>query len=446
MGVRVCSFCGTREDRVAALISGAGPAAICDECVRLADELVRERTTPGGDMVLDNIGVLATNDPRFPGAAGLLTDAAVAIRKGKIAWAGPSERLPQGFDSLARLDCGGRAVIPGLIDAHAHILNAGDGAADFVLRLVGIDDAEIDRRGGGSRAVLEAGRRLDDAAKNDVVSGCLARILEHGTTTSEASGGFSEDADDEALWRRIGASLHRTQPVDLVVTADVVDLPLRADERTRALRRVVSWIHEAEVGDSGTVRVHVGKDQLAMDEARLVASAAHQSGYRVRVHVGRTIEADMAELAKLAPTAIDHAGDLTDRALGMIIDEGTALVVTPGADLARRHTPADGPRLWRSGATIALGTDGSPGTMALESMQMAVALAVLVNGFTVDQAIWAATRGSAAALGLDDRGWIGHDAIADLVILDAPSPTHLAYRPGTNLAWKVFKGGALVAR
>lgn len=444
--MRLCSFCGTREDRVAALISGSGRAAICDECIGLADELVRERTTPVGDMVLDHIGVLATNDPRFPGVAGRLTDAAVAVRKGRIAWAGPRERLPQGLDPLPRLDCEGRAVIPGFVDAHAHLLTAGDGASDLMLRLVGIDDAELARRGGGVAAVREAGSRLDDAGMNDVAAARLARMLEHGTTTAEAAAGFAGDPLEEARWRRIGASLHRTQPVDLVVTADISDLPLRPAERDRALRRVVSALRDGEVGDTATLRIHVGKDHLDLDEARLIAAAGHQSGFRVRIHAGRIRDADGGRLAALAPIAVDHAGLLGPGALAACVAAGAALVITPGVDLARRDTPVDGPRLWGSGGNLAIGTDGSPTTLGLESMQMSVALAVLVNGLTLDQALWAATRGGAAAFGLDDRGWIGHGAIADLVILDAPSPDHLAHRPGTNLAWKVFKAGALVAR
>ena len=90
-----------REDEVGTLVEGPRKAAICDACVGLAADLVKERSTPeGGDLILDNIGSLATNDPRFAGVLGIVTDAAVAIRKGRIAWSGPSERIPQGLDAL----------------------------------------------------------------------------------------------------------------------------------------------------------------------------------------------------------------------------------------------------------------------------------------------------------------------------------------------------------
>ena len=115
----ICSFCGTREEASQALVAGAPGAAICDRCVEFAVLMVKERLTPVGDMVLANIGVLATNDARFPGTLGLVTDEGVAIRRGRIMWAGPAERIPQGLDALPRLHCSGRAVKPGLIDATA---------------------------------------------------------------------------------------------------------------------------------------------------------------------------------------------------------------------------------------------------------------------------------------------------------------------------------------
>lgn len=441
MGVSVCSFCGTREDQVTALISGPGRAAICDECIGLADELIRERTTPSGDMVLDNIGVLATNDPRFPGLTGQVTDAAVALRRGQVVWAGPRERLPQGLEPLPRLDCEGRAVVPGFVDAHCHLLHAGDDSDGFARRLVGIEP--VDDRG---RRIQRTGEEPDDASKNDLVATRLTRMLEHGTTTAEAAGGFTLDPGDEARWRRIAASLNRTQPIDLVVTADVADLPLRSGARNRMLAHVCSELTEGEIGDCDTIRIHVGKDHLATDEARLVASAARQAGYQVRLHAGRSADDETLQLLAHEPTVVDHGERLSPSMVGRLAAAGVPLVLTPGAELAHRDRPTDGAALWAGGVTVALGTDGSPLTMVMESMQMVVALAVLVNGFTADQALWGATRGAALALGFDDRGWIGAGTIADLVILDAPDPTHLAYRAGTNLAWKVLKHGALVAR
>ena len=125
---------------------------------------------------------------------------------------------------------------------------------------------------------------------------------------------------------------------------------------------------------------------------------------------------------------------------------GVAAVVTPTAMLANREEYPDVQALISAGLPVALGTDCSPAPLLVENFPLVVSLAVLDLGFTPDQAVWSATRGGAIALGLKDKGWIGYGAIADLVILDAPHPNHLAYRPGTDVVWRVLKQGVPVVR
>jgi len=101
--------------------------------------------------------------------------------------------------------------------------------------------------------------------------------------------------------------------------------------------------------------------------------------------------------------------------------------------------------LWDAGCTVALATDCNPGTSYFESMGLVISLAVVQMGLTAEQAVWSATRGGALSLGLDDRGLIELGSIGDLVVLDAPSPAHIPYRPATNLVWKTVKNGQFVA-
>jgi imidazolonepropionase len=100
--------------------------------------------------------------------------------------------------------------------------------------------------------------------------------------------------------------------------------------------------------------------------------------------------------------------------------------------------------LWDAGCTVALATDCNPGTSYMETMGLVISLGVVQMGLTVEEAIWAATRGGALSLGLEDRGQITTGSPADLVILDAPSPTHIPYRPASNLTWTVIKEGSVV--
>ena len=428
-----------------ALVAGAPGAAICDRCVELAAVMVKERLTPVGDMVLANIGTLATNDPRFPGTLGLVTDAGVAIRRGRIIWAGPAERIPQGLDPVPRLDCGGRTVIPGLIDAHTHMLFGGDRSEEFALRAAGVPQVEAASRTGGPRKTARTTRTMAPDDFVELIGQRLDRMLEAGTTTAEAAAGFSSDHQDELDLLELAGTVNENHPVDLVGTFDVSRLPLIPPEREKDLSRLEHTVIP-EVSELGyTVRVAFGGRSLALDESRRLLSAGSSSGARSRLHCEDAASGEPYRAAiETGVAVIDHCGNLDRHLAGQLSDEGISVVVTPVTTLAERGFRPRLRELIRSGVPVALGTDCSPAPVMAESLGLAVSLAVLEMGLTADQAVWSATRGGAIALDLPDRGWIGYGATADLVVLDAPNPTYLSYRPGADLVWKVIKNGAVV--
>ena len=424
------------------MVMGEAGAAICDACVDLAVDLVRERTTPIGDMVLDNIGALATNTPRFPGLLGLVTDAALAIRNGRVVWAGPAERTPQGLRSLPKLDCGGRAVLPGLVDAHTHLAFAGDRSEEFVLRSTGMSGARAARSGGATTARLN--HRADASAVADVIGLRLNRMLDFGVTTVEASAGYSNEYERELALIGTVVEAGRHHVVDLVPTFDVPGLPVTASDRSRTLGEVAE-LHLPRAARLGAaVRLSLGTDALTTEEAGRLIGVAAGLGTRTRLHhQGRTPDVYRLALEASVPV-VDHAGYPDQDQAEQMAEMGISVVITPTAVLGTRRSPASLRRLMERGVRLGLGTDCSPAPVMVESLPLAITLAVTEMGLTSDQAIWAATMGSAQALGLGDRGWLGHGAVADLVVLDAPSPTHLPYRPGTNLVWKVLKAGEVV--
>lgn len=421
---------------------GEAGAAICDACVDLAVDLVRERTTPIGDMVLDNIGALATNTPRFPGLLGLVTDAALAIRNGRVVWAGPAERTPQGLRSLPSLDCGGRAVLPGLVDAHTHLAFAGDRSEEFVLRSTGMSGARAARSGGATTARLN--HRADAAAIADIIGWRLNRMLDFGVTTVEASAGYSNEYERELALIGTVVEAGRHHVVDLVPTFDVLGLPVTASDRSRTLGEVAE-LHLPRAARLGAaVRLSLGTEALTTEEARRLIGVAAGLGTRTRIHHrGQTPDAYKLALEASVPV-VDHAGYPDRDQAEQMAEMGISVVITPTAALGARRSPASLRRLMERGVRLGLGTDCSPAPVMVESLPLAITLAVTEMGLTSDQAIWAATMGSAQALGMADRGWLGSGAVADLVVLDAPSPTHLPYRPGTNLVWKVLKAGKVV--
>ncbi len=441
----ICSFCGTREEAAQALVAGAPGAAICDRCVEIAAGMVRERSTPVGDMVLTNIGQLATNNPRFPGLLGLVTDAAVAIRRGRIIWSGPAERLPQGLTALPRFDCGARAVIPGLVDAHTHLLFAGDSSEAFALRAMGVPDAEAVYRGGGPARTARTNRLTSPTDLADAIGSRLTRMLESGTTTAEASAGYGIDHRDEFRLLEIAETVNQNHQVDLVATFDISRLPLIPQEDPDQLHTLIDEVLAAALHLGHNVRVAHSRRMLDDEETLLLLTRASDRGARIRLHCENASSSGAHQMALDTGTAvIDHCGLVDPQTARDMGEKGMAVVVTPTAQLAGRSYLPAVRDIIRAGVTVALGTDCSPFPVLVESMPMAVALAVLEIGLTPDQAVWSATRGGAIALGLYDRGYLGHGAPADLVILDAPSPNYLSYRPGADLIWKVLKNGVVV--
>ena len=148
--------------------------------------------------------------------------------------------------------------------------------------------------------------------------------------------------------------------------------------------------------------------------------------------------------ADLSAVSADHLDYATTEDLALMRSAGTAAVLLPAVSFSMRFPYADGRVIWDSGVSVALATDCNPGTANVESMPLVIALAVLNMGLTADEAVWAATLGGARALGLDDRGHLVPGAIGDLVVLDAPTHLHIAYRPAADIVVAVVKRGEIL--
>ncbi|HWL50015.1 MAG TPA: amidohydrolase family protein, partial [Acidimicrobiia bacterium] len=165
-----------------------------------------------------------------------------------------------------------------------------------------------------------------------------------------------------------------------------------------------------------------------------------------RVHAEQLTHSGGAALAaEVRAVSADHLDHVTEEDATALADAGVAGVLVPGASFMMRSRQAPGPMLIEHGVTIALATDCNPGTSYFESMGPVISLAVVQMGLTTEQAIHAATKGGAVALGMDGHGMIRAGSAGDLVVLDAPSPAHIPYRPATNLAWRTIKAGRVVA-
>jgi imidazolonepropionase len=401
-----------------------------------------------GDLLLTGIGELTTNHPGGADLLGVVPDAAVAVRGGRVGWAGRAGDLPDAYRGLPELDCAGRAVVPGFVDPHTHLVFAGDRSDEFARRLRGESYEDILASGGGIHATVRATRA---AGRDDLLAASaprLARMLANGTTTVEIKSGYGLDAETERRQLEAVAELAATSPVDVVATCLAAHLvPLEhADDRGRFLELLEEVMIPASAPLARYCDVFCDAGAFTVDESRRILQAGRRCGLAPRLHANELADTGAARLAaEIGAVSADHLVHVDDADVAALAAAGTVAVLLPATTFSLgtgRYAP--GPRLWEAGVTVALATDCNPGTSYTESMPFVIAVACIEMGLTPEQAVWSATRGGALALEADDKGWVGAGTVADLVVLDAPSYLHLPYRPGGDLVAAVVKDGRVV--
>ena len=391
-------------------------------------------------LLLTGIGHLVTN------AGPVISDAVVAVMDGRVIYAGSSDDAP-GLEGRIHIDCAGKAVIPGFVDPHTHLVFAGDRSAEFARRLGGATYAEIAAEGGGILSTVEATRSATEEELFDLAAARVRRMLAAGTTTIEIKSGYGLEPEAELKLLRVARRIGRELPVTVKTTfLGAHSVPNEFKERRDAyIRLLIEEMLPAAAPLSDYCDVFVEDGVFDVDEAREIFTAASRLGLGARVHAEQLSRSGGAMLAaELSASSADHLDNATEEDAAALEDSGVAAVLVPGASYTLRSSQAPGPMLWRSGCTVALATDCNPGTSYFESMAPIISLAVVQMGLTPEQAIWAGTRGGAVSLGYDEKGLITPGVPADMVVLDAPSPTHIPYRPGTNLVDKVISSGRLV--
>ncbi|WP_326650343.1 MULTISPECIES: imidazolonepropionase [unclassified Streptomyces] len=382
--------------------------------------------------VITNIGSLVTNDPALGDGTpiGLLQDAAVVVDGDHVAWVGPTADAPAADDAV---DAAGRAVIPGFVDSHSHLLFAGDRTQEFNARMSGRAYSA-----GGIRTTVAATRAAGDEALEANLTHYLREALRQGTTTFETKSGYGLTVEDEARALRI-AALHTDEVTYL--GAHIVP-PDYADDPAAYVALVTGEMLDACAPYARWVDVFCEKGAFDGDQARAILTAGKAKGLHPRVHANQLSYGPGVQLAvELDAASADHCTHLTDADVDALANSATVATLLPGAEFSTRAQWPDARRLLDAGVTVALSTDCNPGSSFTSSVPFCIALAVRDMGMTPDEAIWSATAGGAAALRRTDIGRVTPGARADLALLEAPSHVHLAYRPGVPLVSEVWRQG-----
>jgi imidazolonepropionase len=382
-------------------------------------------------MLIDNIGTLVTNDPEL----GTISGAALVFDQGIVQWAGLKSSVPEGAGE-ERFDAGGRALIPGFVDSHGHLVFAGDRAEEFAARMAGRAYSA-----GGIKTTVAATRAASDTALGSNLDRLVNEALRSGTTTVETKSGYGLTVPDER--RSLQVATPRT-PETTFLGAHVV-APEYKDRPDAYVDLVKGEMLDACAPHARWIDVFCETGAFDGDQTRAILEAGIKKGLTPRVHANQLRHGPGVQIAvELHAASADHVTHVTDDDIDALASSDTVATLLPGAEFSTRARYPDARRLIDAGVTVALAADCNPGSSYTTNMPFCIAIAVREMGMTTDEAVWAATKGGALALRRQDVGHLAPGARADAILLDAPSHIHLAYRPGVPLVAAVWRGGVRV--
>ena len=388
----------------------------------------------GSTTVVDNIGLLVTNDPGLGegGLLGIVRDASIVVADGRVVAVGPAGQVAD-----ARIDAGGRCVIPGFVDSHTHLVFAGDRSEEFVTRMAGRP-----YEAGGIRTTVDATRSASDAVLVGLARQRRDEARLAGTTTIEIKSGYGLETDLEARCLRIAATLtdHTTFLGAHVVPAAFASRP---DDYVDLVR---GEMLDACAPHARWIDAFCERGAFDADQCRAILEAGCERGLGLRLHGNQLGPGPGVRLAvELGCASVDHCTFLDDADLDALAAGDTVATFLPATEFSTRQPYPDVRRALDAGVRVALASNCNPGSSNTTSLPFCIALAVRDMGMTIDEALHAATAGGAAALRDPNVGHLAPGARADLAVLDAPSYTHLAYRPGVPLVALTIEAGRIVA-
>ncbi len=375
-----------------------------------------------GSLVLPaaEVGVLET-----------LSNAAFMVEDGLVIWVGQADSAPR-CDSV--VDVAGACVIPGFVDSHAHLMFAGSREQEFEARMAGVSYSA-----GGIKTTVAKTRAATDEELRANAQDLISEFYQSGVTHFEIKSGYGLDIETEVRSLKIAREF--TEDTTFL-GAHVVP----ADQDPEAyVELVTTTMLDAAAPYAKWIDVFCDRGAFTLAQTRKILEAGIAKGLLPRLHANQIENLGAIALAvELDCASVDHCTHLSEQEIELLAGSNTVATLLPGAEFSTRSPYPDAKKLFAAGITVALATDCNPGSSFTTSMPFCIAVAVRDMGFTVDQAVWSATRGGALALRDSSRGTLAVGSSADFAILDAPNHLFLAYRPGVQLVASTYVAGKKV--
>ncbi|HLI69087.1 MAG TPA: imidazolonepropionase [Ktedonobacteraceae bacterium] len=412
--------------------------------------------------VIRNIGQLVTiSQQPLTGAGGplqVISDAALAVHRGKIVWIGQDNDAEPLFqhsrsrsDGITIIDAEGAVITPGLVDSHTHLVFAGDRSEEFHLRRQGVSYGELLAQGRGILTTMKATREADSETLTALAQRRLDSMRHYGTTTVEVKTGYGLDTITEETCLRIINSLNslESMPSSLPDRMRVVPTFLGAhsvppeyrEKRQAYVDLIVEEMLPSFVGLASFCDVFCEREAFSLDECRRILARAKELHYGLKIHADQLSPSGGARLAaELGATSADHLDFASDEDLDAMREAGVVATLLPGCSYTLRTPYPSARRFLDHGLHVALATDFNPGTSYCENMQTMLGLAMSAMHMSLDEALTAATINGARALGLQDEiGSLEIGKRCELTLWSIHDYQEIGYHFGVNLVHSVLR-------
>ena len=416
-----------------------------------------------GNLIIKNASALVTcsgfmaKKGREMSELGIIADGAVVIEQGRISRVGTTTNIMADLKASSKdlsqfetIDASGKAVLPGFVDSHTHLVFGGYRAEEYAWRLMGDSYMDILQRGGG---ILSTVRATRSASREELTEAGLKRLdsmLSFGVTTVEGKSGYGLDRETEIKQLEVMADLNRLHPLDVVPTfmgahAVLPEYKGREDDYIDfLLKEVVPEVASRRLAEF--CDIFCEKNVFSVEQSRRLLTNAVESGLKSKLHADEIVRLGGAELAaEIGAVSADHLLHASDEGLHAMAEAGVVATLLPATAFSLREPYARGRQMIDAGGAVALATDFNPGSCFSESIPLVAALAALYVNLSPEEIVTALTLNGAAAL---DRaqvvGSLDPGKQGDVIILENPSYRFIPYHLGVSTVEKVIKRGTLV--